>query len=151
MTVIEAENALEELSKCWWKWKANSDDKPGKFHDEKVLIKKGIAKHMSGKLKSKRMKRKTFPKWKLNQILPLRDHRHSTSSGQKNISDWLRTQKPRWNTKEKSELLSAALRDGKPEHHLNIYGFIQNLETKCAKYKFETWFQFSTLEFSARF
>lgn len=79
MTAIEAENVLEELSKCWWKcklrWQTGHE-----LRGRKVLIKKGIVEHMRGKLKSKWMKRKTFPKWKLNQILPLRNHRHSASS-----------------------------------------------------------------------
>lgn len=79
MTPIEA----EMLSKCWWNCKIR--DKPtvnSCDDDTNVLIKKGIDEHTRGKLKSKRMKgkaenMKTFPKWKLNQILPLRSHLYS--------------------------------------------------------------------------
>lgn len=31
MSIIEAENALEELSKFWWKWNANSDNSRRQF------------------------------------------------------------------------------------------------------------------------
>lgn len=52
--------------KCAWRALVTMVEVKSKLRrwieDEKVLIKKGIAKHMSGKLESMRMKRKTFPK-----------------------------------------------------------------------------------------
>lgn len=80
---------------------------------------------MSGKLKSKWMKRKTFPKWKLNQILPLMIIAIQQLGRRKHI---------RLNTDTKAgdehkRKLSCYLRrsdDGKPEKHFNIfYGFLR--------------------------